>query len=230
MLKLFQENVFIRCLFSGPANVVQFAKSWKSWLEQSSDLPKLYINAHPGFFSSFIKQITRDWPNHRVVEVKGHHFLQEDSPDEIGRALRDFLQKDVFNWKDLLILEETFCCDFNHYDVSKIIARLKSFLIDSCAEALLLANKAHWMTALWPHYAICYVFAKNLHRSTLSVWLSPRWPLRFLWRNNTTIVRHFGIVNFIVSALKFDQIVCRTTCFQSRKLQIKRHNCVVERW
>ncbi|CAK8684518.1 unnamed protein product [Clavelina lepadiformis] len=81
----------------GPANVVQFAKSWKSWLEQSSDLPKLYINAHPGFFSSFIKQITRDWPNHRVVEVKGHHFLQEDSPDEIGRALRDFLQKDVFN-------------------------------------------------------------------------------------------------------------------------------------
>lgn len=31
------------------------------------------------------------WPNQREVTVKGLHFLQEDSPREIGEAIRDFL-------------------------------------------------------------------------------------------------------------------------------------------
>ncbi len=35
----------------------------------------------------------RGWKNQREVEVKGLHFLQEDSPDEIGRALREFIME-----------------------------------------------------------------------------------------------------------------------------------------
>jgi haloalkane dehalogenase len=34
----------------------------------------------------------RTWPNQTEVKVKGLHFLQEDSPDEIGRALQEFVK------------------------------------------------------------------------------------------------------------------------------------------
>jgi hypothetical protein len=35
----------------------------------------------------------RAWPNQTEVTVKGRHFLQEDSPDEIGQALADFVRR-----------------------------------------------------------------------------------------------------------------------------------------
>jgi len=80
----------------GPSNVVRYAQEYSDWLSGSDDLPKLYVHAEPGFFSDAIKERTRDWPNQRTVTVKGIHFIQEDSPDEIGEAIRDFLTNDVF--------------------------------------------------------------------------------------------------------------------------------------
>jgi len=63
------------------------------WLA-SSRVPKLFINAEPGsILVGRQRQVCRAWPNQTEVTVKGLHFLQEDSPDEIGRALADFVRK-----------------------------------------------------------------------------------------------------------------------------------------
>ena len=46
-----------------------------------------------GVVISFIggqREFCRQWPNQREVTVKGVHFIQEDSPHEIGRALADW--------------------------------------------------------------------------------------------------------------------------------------------
>jgi len=34
----------------------------------------------------------RTWPNQTEVSVPGVHFLQEDSPDEIGAAVTSFVR------------------------------------------------------------------------------------------------------------------------------------------
>ena len=47
-------------------------------------------------FSPRILEQTKNWPNQKVVNVKGLHFLQEDSNDEIGQAIKKFLQDSVF--------------------------------------------------------------------------------------------------------------------------------------
>ncbi|XP_070562421.1 coelenterazine h 2-monooxygenase-like [Ptychodera flava] len=80
----------------GPQDVVDIVDAYSSWLAQSKDIPKLYIHAQPGFFSGYIKAVTKNWPNHRVVTVKGLHFVQEDSPKEIGTAIEEFLVKDIY--------------------------------------------------------------------------------------------------------------------------------------
>jgi hypothetical protein len=36
-------------------------------------------------------EFCRAWPNQKEVSVKGIHFIQEDSPDEIGQALADWI-------------------------------------------------------------------------------------------------------------------------------------------
>ncbi|WP_206995770.1 haloalkane dehalogenase [Trinickia mobilis] len=74
-----------------PADVVAIVDEYGRWLAQSS-LPKLFINAEPGFFSEAAREFCRTWPNQREVTVKGSHFIQEDSPDEIGQAIADFVR------------------------------------------------------------------------------------------------------------------------------------------
>ena len=55
-------------------------------------MPKLFINADPGsILVGRQREVCRAWPNQTEVTVKGLHFLQEDSPDEIGRAVADFV-------------------------------------------------------------------------------------------------------------------------------------------
>ena len=52
---------------------------------------KLFINAEPGaILTGAQREYCRQWPNQREVTVKGSHFIQEDSPHEIGRALADW--------------------------------------------------------------------------------------------------------------------------------------------
>ena len=54
----------------------------------SSDIPKLFINADPGsILVGKQREFCRSWPNQLEVTVKGLHFLQEDSPTEIGQAI-----------------------------------------------------------------------------------------------------------------------------------------------
>ena len=39
------------------------------------------------------REVCRAWPNQQEITVKGLHFLQEDSPDEIGQAIADFVRR-----------------------------------------------------------------------------------------------------------------------------------------
>jgi haloalkane dehalogenase len=55
-------------------------------------VPKLFINAEPGaLLQGGARDFCRAWHNQVEVTVPGNHFLQEDSPDEIGQAIGDWL-------------------------------------------------------------------------------------------------------------------------------------------
>ena len=70
-----------------PPEVVDLVRSYADWLVQS-ELPKLFINADPGaILIGSQREFCRSWPNQKEVTVAGNHFLQEDSPDEIGQAI-----------------------------------------------------------------------------------------------------------------------------------------------
>jgi len=75
-----------------PADVVAIAENYSKWLEKSAT-PKLFINADPGaILTGAQREYCRKWPNQREVTVKGVHFIQEDSPHEIGRAIAAWYQ------------------------------------------------------------------------------------------------------------------------------------------
>ena len=74
-----------------PEDVAKIAADYADWMASNS-LPKLFINAEPGaILTGDSRDFCRTWPNQKEVTVKGSHFIQEDSPDEIGRALADWL-------------------------------------------------------------------------------------------------------------------------------------------
>ena len=74
-----------------PKDVVEIVQSYGDWLA-TSDLPKLFINAEPGaILRGDQREFCRSWPNQKEVSVKGIHFIQEDSPDEIGQAVAEWL-------------------------------------------------------------------------------------------------------------------------------------------
>jgi len=76
-----------------PKRVVEVVENYSKWLS-SSDLPKLFINADPGsILTGKQREFCRSWPNQEEVTVKGTHFMQEDSPDEIGKAVSRFVSK-----------------------------------------------------------------------------------------------------------------------------------------
>jgi haloalkane dehalogenase len=70
-----------------PADVAEIVARYAEWLA-SSDVPKLFINADPGvILTGAQREFCRAWPNQREVTVRGSHFIQEDSPAEIGQAI-----------------------------------------------------------------------------------------------------------------------------------------------
>ena len=76
-----------------PKEVVEVVENYSKWLS-SSDLPKLFINADPGsILTGKQREFCRSWPNQEEVTVKGTHFMQEDSPNEIGKAVSRFVSK-----------------------------------------------------------------------------------------------------------------------------------------
>jgi haloalkane dehalogenase len=70
-----------------PADVTAIVKEYGEWLSQSP-LPKLFVNAEPGaILIGPQREYCRQWPNQSEVIVRGSHFIQEDSPHEIGGAV-----------------------------------------------------------------------------------------------------------------------------------------------
>jgi haloalkane dehalogenase len=76
-----------------PADVVKIVQDYADWLATSA-VPKLFVNAEPGsILVGAQREFCRTWPNQTEVTVPGNHFVQEDSPDEIGRALSQWLRE-----------------------------------------------------------------------------------------------------------------------------------------
>ena len=74
-----------------PADVVAIVEEYAAWLA-TSDVPKLFVNADPGsILTGPQREFCRTWPNQTEVTVSGAHFIQEDSPHEIGQAIADWL-------------------------------------------------------------------------------------------------------------------------------------------
>jgi haloalkane dehalogenase len=75
-----------------PKDVVAIVEENARWLAGSDGVPKLFINGDPGAIQTgHLRELVRSVPNQREVTVKGLHHLQEDSPNEIGEALRSFV-------------------------------------------------------------------------------------------------------------------------------------------
>ena len=76
-----------------PADVTAIAADYAAWLAVSA-VPKLLIVAEPGaILRGAPLEFCRCWPNQREVTVAGNHFVQEDSPDEIGQAIAGWLRE-----------------------------------------------------------------------------------------------------------------------------------------
>jgi haloalkane dehalogenase len=76
-----------------PADVVRIVEDYGQWLLRSP-LPKLFINAEPGsLLIGRAREFCRSFPNQEEVTVRGIHFVQEDSPEEIGTALARFVRR-----------------------------------------------------------------------------------------------------------------------------------------
>ena len=75
-----------------PANVTAIAANYAKAMA-SSQIPKLFINADPGaILIGLQREFCRTWPNQTELTVKGSHFIQEDSPVEIGEAIVSWIQ------------------------------------------------------------------------------------------------------------------------------------------
>jgi haloalkane dehalogenase len=76
-----------------PADVVAVVQAYANWLKEDESIPKLFVNADPGvILIGRQREVCRSWPNQEEVTVKGSHFVQEDSPREIGQAVANFVR------------------------------------------------------------------------------------------------------------------------------------------
>ena len=77
-----------------PKNVVEIVSNYSKWIKDSP-IKKLFINADPGsILVGEQREYCRTWKNQDEITVKGKHFLQEDSPDEIGKAIKNWITID----------------------------------------------------------------------------------------------------------------------------------------
>ena len=74
-----------------PADVTAVLENYATFMA-ASPMPKLFINAKPGsILLGKVREFCRTWPNQTEVTVKGTHFIQEDSPDEVGDAINQWI-------------------------------------------------------------------------------------------------------------------------------------------
>lgn len=75
-----------------PADVTDIVEQNARWLTTSHHVPKLFIDGDPGsIVTGRLREFCRTLPNQREITVRGLHHLQDDSPAEIGEALREFI-------------------------------------------------------------------------------------------------------------------------------------------
>ena len=75
-----------------PADVTAIVADYAEWLAEN-EVPKLFVNADPGaILTGPQREFCRAWKNQTEVAVRGSHFVQEDSPDEIGAAIARFVR------------------------------------------------------------------------------------------------------------------------------------------
>jgi haloalkane dehalogenase len=73
-----------------PRDVCDIVQRYADWIKDS-EVPKLFVNAEPGaILTGPQREFCRSWKNQTEVTVPGTHFLQEDSPHEIGLAIADW--------------------------------------------------------------------------------------------------------------------------------------------
>ena len=70
-------------------------KDYSLWMS-INEIPKLFINANPGsILKGKQREFCRKWKNQEEVTVKGSHFIQEDSPDDIGQSNIKLVSKNL---------------------------------------------------------------------------------------------------------------------------------------
>ena len=75
-----------------PADVVKIIDEYGPWMSQN-EIPKLFVNADPGtILTGPQREFCRSWKNQTEITVPGIHFVQEDSPNEIGSALERWIK------------------------------------------------------------------------------------------------------------------------------------------
>jgi len=75
-----------------PKDVAEVVSDYSEWLSVS-DIPKLFIDADPGaILTGEQREYCRNWSNQTEIKVLGSHFIQEDSPYEIGIAILEWMQ------------------------------------------------------------------------------------------------------------------------------------------
>ncbi|HJL80123.1 MAG: haloalkane dehalogenase [Gammaproteobacteria bacterium] len=76
-----------------PDNVCKIVSEYSDWMSKNN-LPKLFINAEPGaIIQGSVRDFCRTWRNQSEITVEGIHFIQEDSPNEIGKAIQQWHKK-----------------------------------------------------------------------------------------------------------------------------------------
>jgi haloalkane dehalogenase len=76
-----------------PADVNTIVAAYADWLA-TSNVPKLFVKAEPGLLVAGGANLdfARRLPAQTEVTVAGVHYVQEDSPDEIGRAIAGWMK------------------------------------------------------------------------------------------------------------------------------------------
>ncbi len=80
-----------------PADVTEIVETYNAWL-QETDVPKLLLHAEPGAITRapLVEWCKANLEKLEVVHVgAGIHYLQEDNPDGIGKAVADWYRRRV---------------------------------------------------------------------------------------------------------------------------------------
>ena len=76
-----------------PADVHELVSTYSRHMTNSG-IPKLFINTTEGHgLTGPAVDYCRNWSNQTEVLVEGRHYAQEDSPDDISKHFRNFVEK-----------------------------------------------------------------------------------------------------------------------------------------